>query len=66
MTGQASHRTLFPEKSLPVLGVEIGGEHLDRYRSIQGGLPAAVHHPETTPPDFLDLLEPRRLELSEK
>lgn len=66
MAGQSSHRTLFPEESLPVLGVEIGGEHLDRNRPVQGRPAAAIHDPEPTPPDFLDLLEPRRLELSEQ
>src|SRR5262245_29902016 len=62
MPSQPAHRPLFTQEPLPVL-VEIGGEHLDRHRAVQGDLSAPVDDPETAPTNLLSILESGRAQL---
>ena len=62
MPGQPAHRPLLPQEPVTVL-VEIGDEHLDRHRAVQGGLGAAIDDPETAPADLFGIVESGRTQL---
>ena len=62
VAGQPAHRPLLTQEPLPVL-VELGGEHLDRHRAVQGELGAAIDDPETAPADLFGIVESGRTQL---
>ena len=51
--GQPPHRPLLAQEPLQVVGVEVGGQHLDRNGPVQRRLLAPEHRAEPAPPDLL-------------
>lgn len=60
VAGQPAHREPLAQEPFAVLGVEVGGEHLDRDGAPEGALPAPIDDAEAAPADDEGVVEPRR------
>ena len=58
VAGKRTHRVALPQKTLPVIIVEIRSEHLDGDASPEGPLVAAIDDPAAAPANFDGVVEP--------